>query len=62
MTEREKILQKFCDESKTLGEAFAKMKEYDKAHNDISQKAYIDADTPEQDKERAEYFKKKYGK
>lgn len=58
MTEREKLLQKFCDESKTLGEAFAKMKEYDKAHNDITQKVYIDADTPEQDKERNERFRK----
>jgi hypothetical protein len=47
--EREKLFKKFCEESKTLDEAFEKMKEYDKKNNPKLSNVYIDTNNSEQD-------------
>lgn len=49
-TEREKILQKFCRESKSLAEAFKKMKEYDRKYTPELSNIYIDTNDVEADK------------
>jgi len=49
-TEREKIFRKFCKESKSLNEAFEKMKEYDKKNTPELSNIYIDTNNAEADK------------
>ena len=49
-TEREKIFQKFCKESKSLNEAFEKMKEYDRKYTPALSNIYIDTNNEEADK------------
>lgn len=55
-SEREKMLEKFCKESKTLGEALQKIKEYDKKHN--RKKIVIDTNNIENEKFVKEHFRK----
>lgn len=55
-SEREKLLEKFCKESKTIAEAMKKMKEYDKKHN--NKKIVIDTNNKENEKFVEEHFRR----
>ena len=55
-SEREKLLENFCKESKTIAEAMKKMKEYDKKHS--NKKIVIDTNNKENEKFVEEHFRR----